>query len=276
MPDHPRKLLVIGAHPDDAEVRAGGLALLYRRQGHRVRFVSTTNGDAGHHALDRAALAKRRAEEARRVTERSGIEYEILPLHDGELEPTLENRFTLIRLIRRYQPDLVLTHRPNDYHPDHRYTSILVQDAAFSITVPHICEDTPALARNPVILYLADRFTDPTPFRPDVAVGIDEIIEAKMDLLDCHASQFYEWLPYLAGTLDQVPEDATDRRQFLDEHWLGRSEAQPWRDALVRFYGPDRGKRIRFAEAFMASEYGASLDAAGRQTLFPFLPAVRS
>lgn len=254
------KLLAIGAHPDDCEVRVGGLAAMFRARGWSVTFASLTNGDAGHHRLSRGELAARRHAETRAVGEQFGIDYVVMDNHDGELEATLENRRRVIRLIRSCRPDLVLTHRPNDYHPDHRYTSQLVQDAAFMVTVPRICGETPALPRNPVFAYFSDAFTKPAPFAPTVAVDITRFMDAKQAMLHCHASQFYEWLPYLAGNLADVPVDETERRQFLFKQWSHLSDPAPWRDLLIRLYGADRGRAVRFAEALEVSEYGAPLE----------------
>src|SRR5688572_18905519 len=131
-------LLVFGAHPDDCEFTAGGLAALYAQIGGRVCFVSMTNGDAGHQSLGGATLARIRREEARAAAAVIGIESRVLENHDGELLPTLDRRREVIRLIREWQPELILTPRPYDYHPDHRYTSILVQDAAYMVTVPNV------------------------------------------------------------------------------------------------------------------------------------------
>lgn len=270
MSDSERRLLAIGAHPDDCEVRAGGLAALYRERGWAVKFVSVTNGDAGHHTMERAALAARRREEARKVGERFGIEYDVWENHDGELEPSLANRKRVIRLIRACRPDLVLTHRPNDYHPDHRYTAALVQDAAFSVTVPHFCEDVPALPRNPVFAFFQDAFTKPTPFEPAVAVDISSVWKQKLEMLHVHESQFYEWLPFLAGELASVPVGTVERLYFLETRWGPRSDPAPWRTLLIRRYGDTRGRAVRQAEAFEVSEYGAPLDEAARQRLFPF------
>lgn len=264
------RLLAIGAHPDDCEVRVGGLAALYRQRGWSVTFVSLTNGDAGHHTLGREALATRRLAETRAVSAQFGIDYHVLDNHDGELEATLENRKRVIRLIRTCRPDLVVTHRPNDYHPDHRYTATLVQDAAFSVTVPLICPETPALARNPVIACFQDAFTKPAPFYPSVVVDISAVMDQKLAMLHCHASQFYEWLPYHAGQLDRVPAGDAERRQFLREHWQHRSDPERWRGRLIELYGEARGRAVRHAEAFEISEYGTPLDEPLRQRLFPF------
>ncbi len=264
-------VLVVGAHPDDAEIQAGGLSILYARAGHRVGFVSMTNGDAGHYRDRGAALAERRRQESLCSARTAGIESTVMDIHDGELEPTLENRKKLITLIRGFSPDLIITHRANDYHPDHRYTSILVQDASFLITVPNICPESPHLRHTPVILYLSDRFTKPAPFRPDIAIGIDEAMSAKMDMLHCHTSQVYEFMPYSWGHLHEVPEGESERRAWLESRWLQGSSAGEWRDLLVKYYGPEKGGTIRCAEAFEVSEYGAPLDDLRMKKLFPFV-----
>jgi len=266
------RVLVFGAHPDDCDIKAGGVAALYVQQGHRVKFVSVTNGDAGHHEMGGGALAQRRYAEAQAAAEVIGIEYELLDNHDGELMPTLENRYKIIRAIREFQPDLIMTHRPNDYHPDHRYTSTLVQDAAYMVTVPNICTLTPHLETNPVIVYLSDGFRKPYPFTPDVLVGIDAVVEQKIDMLHCHTSQFYEWLPYNSGTLDAVPAGAEARRAWLAERLLTRfcDTAEKYRDLLTALYGVETGMQIEYAEAFETSEYGSSLTTENIPILFPF------
>ena len=265
-------VLVFGAHPDDCDIKAGGVAALYVQQGHRVKFVSVTNGDAGHHEMGGGPLAQRRYAEAQAAAEVIGIEYELLDNHDGELMPTLENRYKVIRTIREFRPDLIMTHRPNDYHPDHRYTSTLVQDAAYMVTVPNICALTPHLRKNPVIVYLSDGFMKPYPFTPDVVVGIDAVVEQKIDMFHCHVSQFYEWLPYNGGTLDAVPTGESARRAWLAERLLNRfsDTAEKYRDLLIALYGEEAGAQVKCAEAFEGCEYGASLTAENIPTLFPF------
>ena len=263
------KLLVFGAHPDDCDIKAGGLATLYAQKGHQVKFVSVTNGDAGHHQMGGAPLAIRRQAEAQAAADIIGIEYELLDNQDGFLEPKLENRLQIIKLIRQFQPDLILTHRPNDYHPDHRYTSILVQDAAYMVTVPNICRLVPSLDYNPTILYLSDAFTKPNPFQADVVIGIDDVIGQKLDMMHCHQSQFYEWLPYNAGIIDQVPSLEADRRQWLANQRLKGFEriAEQYREILVSTYGEKKGSQIRYAEAFEACEYGSPLTQEKKQKM---------
>ena len=197
-----------------------------------------------------------------------------LDIHDGELMPTLENRRTITRKIREWQPDLVISHRPNDYHPDHRYTATLVQDAAYLVTVPAVCPDVPHLPRDPVFAYLSDDFTRPVAFRPDVVVDVGAEADTVVRMLDCHVSQFYEWLPYNRGVLGQVPAGAEERRRWLAQVYaaLTRPLADRWRAQLVEVYGDEAGRRVTHVEAFEVSEYGTPLDEAARARLFPFLP----
>lgn len=266
------RILVIGAHPDDCDFKAGGIASLYKQKGHSVKFISVTNGDAGHHKMGGGPLAIRRKQEAKDAADIIEIEYELLDIHDGELVPSLENRYMIIRNIRKYKPDIIMTHRPNDYHPDHRYTSMLVQDAAYMVTVPNVCAHTPHLEKNPVILYLSDGFNKPYPFTPDVVIGIDTVVDNKIDMIHSHISQVYEWLPYNNGTLESVPRDTEERRQWLSNRLLKHfsSIADKYRDMLIEFYGDDLGADIQYAEAFESCEYGSPLTTDKISTLFPF------
>lgn len=263
------RILVFGAHPDDCDICVGGAAFLWTRAGHDVKFVSVTNGDAGHQTLAGAALAQRRYAEAQAAAKVLGIEYEILDNHDGELLPTLENRRQIIKLIREYQPDVVLSQRCNDYHPDHRYTAVLVQDAAYMVTVPNVVASAPHLSRNPVFLYLSDHFQKPYPFTPDLLVNIDEAIEIKIAALACHESQFFEWLPYNGGYLQEMPGERDARDAWFAERMKTRlsRDAQRFREKLSAIYGPERGGQIQFIEAFEWCEYGAPLRDDLRQQL---------
>jgi N-acetylglucosamine malate deacetylase 1 len=268
------RLLVIGAHPDDAEYKAGGLAALYRELGCEVRFLVLTNGAAGHHREAGPALAARRAIEAATTTSALGISCEVWDEPDGQLEPSLDRRERLIRAIRLFRPNLVLTHRPCDYHADHRATSLLVQDAAYLLTVPAICPDAPHLPLEPVIAYLSDDFTRPYPFQPSVVIDISEVWQVKIALLHAHRSQFYEWLPYNGGYAREVPESDDAQREWLDGRMSGLSRklADRFRERLLQTYGPERGAAIEHVEAFEACEYGAPLDHRALHRLFPFLP----
>ncbi len=270
----PLRMMVIGAHPDDCEYKAGGLAALYRQGGHDVCYVSVTNGQSGHQTRYGPQLVAERREEAAASGRVLGLEYRVLSYPDGALQPTLEARDEIIRLIRQYDPDLVLTHRPNDYHPDHRITSLLVADASYLLTVPAIAPDTPALARMPVIMYLSDDFLRPYPFSPSVVVDVEPVLEPLVDMLACHRSQFFDWLPYNRGELDQVPSSPDQQRQWLRAWFVGLLAplADRYREQIISAYGEDRGRQIRYIEAFETCEYGASLAPELRAQLFPFLP----
>ncbi|WP_122091221.1 PIG-L deacetylase family protein [Halalkalicoccus subterraneus] len=272
----PYRLLVIGAHPDDPDIRAGGLACTAAAAGHDVKFVSMTDGRGGHHEQAGDELVRRRREEAAAAAAVAGIEYDVLDVPDGELRPALENRKTLIQLIREFEPDVVLTHRTNDYHPDHRYTSQLVRDAAYMVMVPNVCPNVPALEYNPVFSYVLDGFERPYPFDPDVIVPIDdEQVERKYDALDRHESQMYEWLPYTEGILESVPDEPDARREWLATDPIGgleemRTTADRFRDLLAERYGSDRAQEIEYVEAFEVSEYGGDLTPALAEGLFSY------
>ena len=270
----PLRILVIGAHPDDCELKAGGVTAMYRALGHHVKYVSVTNGESGHQSIPPTELAKRRRAESDAVAKLMGIEYDILSNRDGRLLPTLEPRFELIALIRRYQPDLILTHRPNDYHPDHRATSTLVCDAAYMVIVPHIVPEVPALRVNPVIAYLSDHFQKPIPFAPTVVIDVEPVLESIIDQLECHACQLHDWLPWTLCQENDIPKDAAGLRNYTKQFYCGFNGplADRYRDLVIKTYGSDRGSKIRFIEAFEPCEYGSPLTDANKKRLFPMLP----
>lgn len=268
-PDTKLRVIAFGAHPDDCDGKFGGTAAKFAKAGHAVKFVSVTNGDAGHQTEGGGSLAKRRYAETQESARRLGIaEYQVLDNHDGELTPTLDVRRQIIRAIRQWNADLVLAPRPNDYHPDHRYTGVLVQDAAYMVVVPNVVADTPALRKNPIFLYFEDNFQKPAPFRPDVAVSIDDVWETKISGLDAHVSQVYEWLPWVDGQLDLVPKDTVARKQWLSGARAGRISPAV-RGALERRYESEIAGRIRHAEAFELCEYGRRPSLDDLQKLFP-------
>lgn len=269
------RIIVFGAHPDDCELKAGGVAALWSDLGHKVKFVSVTNGDIGHHEMAGGPLAQRRTREVKAAAKILGIETQVLDHHDGELMPTLEIRKQIIRLIRDWKADVVISPRPNDYHPDHRYTAILVQDAAFMVTVPFICPDTEPLRKNPVFLYLWDHFQKPYPFEPDVVVGIDQSIERKLEALGMMPSQFAEWAPWHGDYEDEVPADPEEARKWIAERFRTRmmGPAQRYTGELAQWYGAEKAAGITYAEAFEICEYGRQPSEAELRVLFPFFPA---
>jgi LmbE family N-acetylglucosaminyl deacetylase len=247
--------------------------MLWAAQGHHVKFVSVTNGDIGHWREAGGPLARRRKAEVEAAAKILGIATHVMDVHDGELEPTLENRRTVTRLIRDWNADIVMSHRPNDYHPDHRYTGVLVQDAAYMVAVPFFCPDTPPLQANPVFLFYPDSFQKPNPFQPDIAIAIDRVIEKKLDALDTLESQFYEGGALGAASL--IPADPgrqRERRREVREGFAKRNRAvaDQYRATLREWYGKDRGDKVQYSEAFEICEYGRRPKKEELSRLFPF------
>lgn len=264
------RIIVIGAHPDDCDLDVGGTAALLAKMGHAVKFVSVTNGDAGHQSQGGGMLAKRRIAEAQEAGRRLGVTYEVLDHHDGELLPTLPVRLEIIRKIREWNADVVIAPRPNDYHPDHRYTGILVQDAAYMVGVPNVAPDTPPLKKNPVFLYSQDHFQRPNPFRPDIAIDITASFDQKINALDAHESQVYEWLPWIGGFADEVPENPEERKAWLAKNRSGKISPEV-RKSLEKWYGKERAAQAAHAEAFEICEYGSQPSEEDIKRFFPML-----
>jgi len=272
--EKPLRILMIGAHPDDCDIKSGGTAALFAKLGHEVKFLSITNGDAGHMEMGGGMLAKRRYAETQEVAKRLGIQYDVLDNHDGELLPTLEIRLDVIRKIWEWGADVVISHRPNDYHPDHRYTGVLVQDAAFMVSVPNIAADTPPLRKNPVFLYYQDNFQKPNPFSPDIVVDITSVIDQKIYALDAHTSQFYEWLPWIGNETDVIPEGKEERISWLKSKRALAPNATVQK-ALETWYGKEKASQVKFAEAFEICEYGSRPIREDILRLFPMIGHVK-
>jgi LmbE family N-acetylglucosaminyl deacetylase len=241
--------------------------------GHHVKLVSLTNGDIGHWKMAGGPLAKRRNAEVQAAAEILGVTTEVLDIHDGELMPSLENRKIVTRLIRQWNADIVIGHRPNDYHPDHRYTGVLMQDCAYMAGVPFLCPDTPPLKKSPVFLYSSDRFQTPTPFQADIVVAIDSVMERKIDAIAKMESQFIEG--GAMGSAARAPKNEEERKRAherLRESLRRRyaREADRFRDKLCELYGEEKGKQVKYAEAFEICEYGRQPSAAEIRRLFPF------
>jgi LmbE family N-acetylglucosaminyl deacetylase len=267
------RIICFGAHPDDCELQAGGVAAMWAAKGHHVKLVSVTNGDIGHWREAGGPLARRRTAEVERAAQVLGITTEVLDIHDGELLPTLDNRRTITRLIREWGADIVMSHRPNDYHPDHRYTGVLVQDSAYMVAVPFFCPEVPPLKNNPVFLFYPDSFQKPNPFQPDIIVSIDGVIARKLDALDTLVSQFYEG--GALGSADLIPSDPAkqqERQRQVREQHAGRFRrvAQRFRAKLTDWYGKERGDKVEYAEAFEVCEYGRQPNRTELARLFPF------
>ncbi len=271
MPTEPLRLLVLGAHPDDAEFFAGGLMKVYRDLGHMVRIISLTDGSAGHFRRPLATLGELRRAEAAAAGRVIGATYETWDIPDGQLMPTLEVRQRVIREIRTFAPDLVLTHRTCDYHPDHRAVGQLVQDASYLVTVPNVLPDVPALRKDPAVAYMADTFSKPNRMAADVVLDVTERLDSILAMLACHRSQVFEWLPYEEGLLDEVPADDNDKLVWLRGWYLkhSRRRAEWFRRELIAAFGRQRGAEIEAVEVYEISEYASRPEGAERQRLFP-------
>lgn len=267
------RIIIFGAHPDDSEYTGAGVAVKWARAGHHVKFVSTTNGDIGHWGQAGGPLAMRRIKEVQAVAKKMGVAVEVMDNHDGEIMPTMENRRAFTRLIRQWNADIVIGPRTNDYHPDHRYTGILLQDSAFMVAVPFFCPEVPALQKNPVFLYKSDRFQKPNPFKADVAVGIDEVIEPTLDALLEMVSQIHEGGAngdaslYPSDPAARKKRDAQVRQSLARRYAAGASQ---YRDVLEKFYGAEAAKKIQYAQAFEICEYGRRPSVDELKKLFPF------
>lgn len=282
------KVLFIGAHADDIELMGGGVAQKYLERGHQVRFLVLTDGRGGHHMMGPEEIRQRRKQETQAVAALTGIQYDVWPMADGELVADLDTRKKLTAYVREYAPDIVFCHQPNEYHPDHRAAGTLLQDVSYLLIVPNFCPDAPAMTHTPVMLYYADTLRN-LENPPDIAVDIDDVIDKKYQMVICHESQMFEWLPFTRGTLDQVPEGKAERLFWLkgdaiDSHTpdeeiingtvfgYNRRFALPaakYRRLLQQRYGP-RGDEVVFAEVFSACPFGAPLTEDGKKRLFPF------
>lgn len=289
-----KKVLMIGAHLDDCDFEGGGTALKYIDKGFDVRFLSLCNGSGGHHEMMPNEIIERRRKESEAVAKLTGIRYDVWSdMNDCEITADLKNRKRLIRYIRNYNPDIIFSHRCNDYHADHRAAALLVQDASYLLIVPNFCPDAPAMRKMPVIMFFHDGFKEPL-FKPDVIVPTDDVIERKYQMYNCYVSQMYEWLPYTNEVLDDVPKDPQKRLEWLhcpcvphdgtllspnDLNVFKPSSASEYREAtcavkyhnlLVKQYGAEAEKTL-FAEAFQVSEYGSRLNKENINSYFPWV-----
>ena len=281
------RILMIGAHQDDNEFRCGGLAHKYVKMGYDVRFLSMCNGCGGHHIMTPEETTRRRAEESKAVEKLLGIKYDVWDIDDCTLMADLPTRRRLINYIREYNPDVIITHRPNDYHASHRAVGQLDQDAVYILVVPHECPETPAMKRMPIVMYNEDNFTNPV-FKGDIVVDMDDEIDTKLGIANLNVSQVYEWLPY-SDNEGEVPDSEAERFEWLkgmeitedstDEEIMSvprgyavryAKTAARFRNELIERYGKESGSKVRYAEAFELCEYGEKLTPELEKKLFPF------
>ena len=269
--DRPLRIIAFGAHPDDAELKFAGTAALLAAQGHKVKLVALTNGDVGHFAQAGPPLAQRRKAEVEACHRKIGVESAVLDIHDGELMPDLETRKKVADLIREWQADIVLSHRPWDYHADHRAAGKLAEDAAVVVVAPFFSPYTPATPRNQIFLFYSDPFLKPYAFDPIIAIGIDEVAEKKWDCIASMPSQFGDADSWQARTRPNVPADEAARKTFLIEGVKQRSAdvANQYRGLLVKLYGEQKGQAVRYAEAFELNQYSSAASVEELKKLFP-------
>lgn len=271
--DEPLRIIAFGAHPDDCEINAAGVFAKWAAAGHKVKCVSLANGDAGHFKMSGEALANRRAEEVKACAEILGIETIVLDNSDGELMPTLENRKTVVRLIREWQADIVMVHRRYDYMSDHRYSGVLIDDALTLVEAKFYTSDTSPLERSPVVLYYYDGFERPYPFTPDIIIGIDDVADTKWDCLRQMPSQFADADSWSWGRRTNIPEDLEKRMKIRLNELKERNvtQANQYRHLLISLYGEKQGNKFRYAEAFQLSQYGRQVTLEELKKLFPVL-----
>ncbi len=267
------RVLVLGAHPDDAEFSAGGLLSRHARQGATIRMVSVTDGRSGHHEIRPQDLVTIRREEARAAGLVIGAESVTWDFADGGLVADLALRAAIIREIRSFQPDLVLTHRLCDYHPDHRAVAQAVQDASYLVTVPHIAADVPCLRHDPVVAYMIDLFTKPHRLEPHILLDVSEEVDTTIRMLACHSSQVFQWLPYHDGLLESLPDGETERIAWLRDWYVEKINSKRIEhfqaEIAHRLNGSRSSGKIQAIEAFEISEYARQLDDSERHRLFP-------
>lgn len=268
------RLMVVAAHPDEADMYAGGTAALFAEMGAAVKFLSLTSGDAGHYEIGGMQLARRRWEEAQQAAKCLGIaEYEVLNEHDGELYPTKDVRNQVIERIRAWAPDILIGFHPDGWgHPDNRNAGRVLSDAASFVGVPNVLPNIPAKKKPMLCLWMWDYSTMGI-HQHDIALDVTPTIEKKLKACDAHATQFYEFAPWGRGLLDQLPQTWEGKREFILKYWeefMYTQESQI--PGLQKWYGPKKASAIRYAETFQIAPYGYHPKPEDLLRLFPMLP----
>lgn len=220
------RIMAIGAHPDDIEILCAGTLLRYVASGHTVVVCVATDGTAGHRLISPAELAVIREREARAAAVILGASCIWMGLPDELVFDNLETRLAFVDAIREARPDVIISHDPSDYHPDHRTVSRLVFDASFVASLPNIRTRHPAHDRVPALYYM-DTLAGKG-FQPGEYVDITGVMATKQQMVSCHASQLI-WLK---------DHDNIDVLDFVD--------------VVARFRGIQCG--VRYAEAFRAED----------------------
>lgn len=242
-------VIVIVAHPDEGEIYVGGTAYLFSRLGHRVKFLSLTNGDAGHYAMAPEALAAKRRQEAMSAKAVLGLsDYEILEVHDQYLANTDAIRRQVIDRIRAWEADVVFSYYPIDGgHVDNMCAGRIVRDAVPSL----------AMTPMPVCLYVRDYFTAEFSYIADIAVPVDHVWETKLRACACHESQVCDAIPHEMGILEVVRADPERRQKFIYDNTYAFTRKTPSiKPALQKWFGQARAEAVKYVEAFEIAEFG--------------------
>ena len=202
--------------------------------------------------------------------------HKILGVDDGTVLPSIENRLKILHEIRSFKSDLVFTHRPNDYHPDHRYTSKLVEDSAYMVMVPLVLPETPPLKKNPIFLYFNDPFKKPLKFSHDIVVDISSVLWDKAYALDCHQSQMWEWMPWIDGKLEEIKklENQDQKQKYLLNLYCEKTCSDNQKvEKIQHFYGQNHNIP-EYCESFEFCEYGVQLDSKDITFFFPMISKI--
>ena len=219
-------VLAVGAHPDDLEILCGGTLARYAREGHRVVMAHVNNGNKGHHHIPPDELAGIRDKEAIASSSIIGAEHINIDIDDLDVYVEREQVLKCVDLIRGTEPDVIITHSPDDYMPDHSVSARIVFDASFVATLPHVKTEYGHFDRVTPIYYM-DTLAGVNS-KPSEYVDITDTFETKQKMLSCHKSQL-DWLK---------EHDKVDILQFIR--------------TVAEFRGLQCG--ARFAEAFSRVE----------------------
>jgi LmbE family N-acetylglucosaminyl deacetylase len=204
------RVLAVGAHPDDLEILCAGTLAKYARRGDHVSMAVGTNGEVGSPTLPKKEIAEIRCQEAAAAAKVIGADFYWMNYPDEFLFSTEETRLAFINLVRRARSDVVITHAPMDYHPDHRTTGGILWDIRVMTTVPNIKTEHPPCQQIPEIFYM-DTVAG-IDFAPQHYVDISETFALKREMLACHKSQSI-WLEdqYKISYLDVIEVTARYR-----------------------------------------------------------------
>ncbi len=222
-------ILAIGAHPDDIETSCGGTLAKYAKLGHKVFTATATNGNIGSATLSMEEIAAVRKEEARRAAAHIGAEYICLDYDDEMFFEDKAARLAFINLVRYCKADVILTHNPEDYNPDHELTSKIINDIAVMIPVEKIKTKSPAYDKIPIIAYFEP--VNGLGFVPTEYVDISDVIETKMAMCREHKSQV-TWMQ--DNYQDAIGQNQKD---FFDDYYT-----------IARYRGIQCG--VEYAEGF--------------------------